>query len=264
MTSTAVPPSPHGEGQAREAGQGGGVSDKVLTDRIALVTGASRGIGRACALALAEAGAHVIATATNQGGLEELDDAVQAATGQPATLVPLDLKDGDGIDRLGAAVHERWGRLDVLVAAAGLLGGIAPLGHVDVKDWTRVMGVNLTANWRLIRSMDPLLRASDAGRAVFLTSRIASEPAAFWGPYAASKAGLEALVKTYADETENTKLRCVLLDPGRMRTRMRAQAFPGEDPAALPSPDQIGPVIVDLARADRTPPLEVRRTEWLA
>jgi NAD(P)-dependent dehydrogenase (short-subunit alcohol dehydrogenase family) len=214
-------------------------------------------------LALAHAGAHVIATATNQGGLEELDDDIQRATGKPATLVPLDLKDGDGIDRLGAAIHERWGKLDVLVAAAGLLGGIAPLGHVDVKDWTKVLSVNLTGNWRLIRSMDPLLRASDAGRAIFLTSRIAAEPVAFWGPYAASKAGLEALVRVYADETENTPLRCVLLDPGRMRTRMRAQAFPGENPETLPSPGEIAPLIVELARPDRIPPGDlVRRTDW--
>jgi NAD(P)-dependent dehydrogenase (short-subunit alcohol dehydrogenase family) len=239
------------------------VTDRPLGNRIALVTGASRGIGRACALALAQAGAHVIATAANQGGLEELDDAVQRATGKPATLVPLDLKDGDGIDRLGAAIHDRWGKLDILVAAAGLLGGIAPLAHVDVKDWTKVLSVNLTANWRLIRSMDPLLRASDAGRAIFLTSRIATEPVAFWGPYAASKAGLEALVRVYADETETTPLRCVLLDPGRMRTRMRAQAFPGENPDTLPSPDEVGPLIVELARPDREAPRDlVRRPDW--
>lgn len=234
-----------------------------LAGRTALVTGASRGIGRACALALAQAGAQVIATATNQGGLEELDDEIRAATGRSATLVPLDLKDGDGVDRLGAAIHERWGKLDILVAAAGLLGAIAPLVHVDVKDWTRVIQVNLTANWRLIRSMDPLLRASDAGRAIFLTSGVAAQPRAFWGPYAASKAGLEALVRTYADETETTPLRCVLLDPGRMRTRMRAQAFPGENPDALPAPEAIAPVIVDLARPDREPPTDVvRRADW--
>ncbi|MDP8915927.1 MAG: SDR family NAD(P)-dependent oxidoreductase, partial [Pseudomonadota bacterium] len=189
--------------------------------RIALVTGASRGIGRAAALALAKAGAHVVATATNQGGLEELDDEVRAATGLPATLVPLDLKDGDGVDRLGGALFERWGKLDVLVAAAGVLGPLSPLAHVEVKDWTRVLSVNLTANWRLIRSMDPLLQATDAGRAVFLTSGAASRPRAFWGPYAVSKAALEALVKTYADEIESTRVRAALLDPGPTRTRMR-------------------------------------------
>lgn len=235
-----------------------------LDGRVALVTGASRGIGRACALALAEAGAQVVATATNQGGLEELDDAVRAATGRSATLVPLDLKDGDGIDRLGAAIHERWGRLDVLVGAAGLLAGLTPLAHIDPKDWAKTLNVNLTANWRLIRSMDPLLRASDSARAIFLTSTVGREPAAFWGAYAVSKAGLEALVRVYADETETTPVRSVLLNPGRMRTRMRAVAYPGEEPESLPSPDEIGPLIVELARPDQTPPDTVSFREWAA
>lgn len=226
----------------------------TFTDRVALVTGASRGIGRAVALALAKAGAQVIATATNQGGLEELDDEVRETTGRSATLVPLDLKDGDGLDRLGAAIHERWGRLDALVANAAVLGPMTPLAHVEVKDWAKVMAVNLTANWRLIRAMDPLLRASDAGRAVFLTSGVAREPRAFWGLYAISKAGLEALARTYADETETTQVRVAIYNPGRTRTRMRAEAFPGEDVQTLPPPEAHGAGVLDLLRPDRDPP----------
>lgn len=230
------------------------MSARPFEGRVALVTGASRGIGQAAALMLASAGAHVVATATNQGGLEELDDAVRAATGSAATLAPLDLKDGDGIDRLGAAVYERWGRLDVLVAAAGVLGPLSPLAHVDAKDWAKVLNVNLTANWRLIRSFDPLLRASNAGRAVFVTSGAASRPRAFWGPYAVSKAALEALAATYADETETTPVRVALFNPGPTHTRMRAEAFPGEDKAALPTPEAVAAAIVELARPDRVPP----------
>jgi NAD(P)-dependent dehydrogenase (short-subunit alcohol dehydrogenase family) len=230
------------------------VTTASFEGRIALVTGASRGIGRASAIALARAGAHVIATATNQGALEELDDEIRGATGQSATLVPLDLKDGDGVDRLGGAVFERWGRLDVLVAAAGVLGPLSPLGHVEVKDWTRVLSVNLTANWRLIRSFDPLLQASEAGRAVFLTSGAAARPRAFWGPYSVSKAALEALVATYADEVESTSVRAVLLNPGPTRTRMRREAYPGEAQEALAAPEAIAELILDLARADRSPP----------
>ena len=236
-----------------------------LQGRIALVTGASRGIGRASALALARAGAHVIATATNQGALEELDDEITAATGAAASLVPLDLKDGNGIDRLGGVIFQRWGRVDVVVGAAGVLGGLTPLAHMDVKDWAKVLAVNLTANWRLIRSMDALLRASDAGRAIFLTSGAAANPRAFWGAYAASKAGLEAMVKTYADEVDNTPVRCALVNPGPVATRMRGEAFPGEDQATLTQPEQIAPLIVELARPDLTPPLEVvNYREWAA
>lgn len=222
--------------------------------RIALVTGASRGIGRAAAVALTKAGAQVIATATNQGALEELDDEVRSATGAGVSLVPLDLKDGDGLDRLGAVIHERWGRLDAVVAAAGVLGPMSPLGHVEPKDWTKTLAVNLTANWRLIRSVDPLLRASNAGRAVFLTSTVAAQPRAFWGPYAVSKAGLEALVRTYADETTGTAVRVALYNPGRTRTRMRAEAFPGEDPETVPPPEAHAPAILELLRPDREPP----------
>ena len=236
-----------------------------LKDRIALVTGASRGIGRATALGLARAGAHVIATASNQGALEELDDEIAAAAGAPATLVPLDLKDGNGVDRLGAAIHERWGRLDVLVGNAAVLGPLSPVSHLDVKDWAKVLAVNLTANWRLLRSMDPLLRASDAGRAVFLTSGVARAPRAFWGAYAVSKAGLEALVATYADEVDHTPIRTALVNPGATRTRMRAEAFPGEDPETLPTPEQVAALVVEMARPDREPPRGVvSYRDWTA
>ena len=233
-------------------------SPSPLHDRIALVTGASRGIGRAAALALAQAGAQVVATATNQGALEELDDEVRTATGRSLTLVPLDLKDGDGLDRLGAAIHERWGRLDALVAAAAVLGPMSPLGHVEPKDWAKVMAVNLTANWRLLRSMDPLLRTSDAGRAVFLTSSVAAQPRAYWGPYAVSKAGLEALVRTYADETETTPVRVAIYDPGRTRTRMRALAFPGEEPETVKPPEVVAKRLLQLLSEERPTGQKVR------
>ena len=230
-----------------------------FTDRIVLVTGASRGIGRACALAFAKAGAHVIAAARTQGGLEELDDEVTSATGRPATLVPMTLTDGDAIDRLGGAIFERWGRLDVLFSNAGDLGLVTPVAHLDPHVWDRAVAVNMTATYRLIRSMDPLLRAAPAGRAVFLTTGIAQAPRAFFGAYAATKAGMEALVRAYADETEHTAVRCALLSPGPMRTRMRALAFPGEDPRALPPPEALAPLALQLARADREPAQEVVR-----
>ncbi len=197
-----------------------------LANRIAVVTGASRGIGRAAALALAEAGAHVIAVARTAGGLEELDDAIKAKGGA-ATLVPLDLKDSAGIDRLGAAIYERWGRLDMLFANAGILGTITPLAHLDPKVWDEAMAVNVTANWRLIRSLDPLLRLSDAGRALFVSSGAARSCRAYWGPYSVSKAALEALVRTYAEEVRKTPIRVAAIDPGRTRTAMREQAMPG-------------------------------------
>src|SRR4051812_2500209 len=201
----------------------------LMAGRIALVTGASRGIGRAAALALAGAGCHVVAVARTVGGLEELDDAIREKGGT-ASLVPLDLKDGDGIDKLAIALYERYERLDVLVGNAGILGSLSPLGHVEVWDWDSVMAVNLTANWRLIRAMDPLLRRAPAGRALFLTSGAAWKAAAYWGPYAVSKAALDTLVRTYAHETETTKVRANLLSPGPTRTRMRAAAMPSEDP----------------------------------
>ena len=220
---------------------------KPLQDRIALVTGASRGIGRAAALAFAEAGAHVVAVARTQGALEELDDEIRARGGDPATLVPLDLKDMEALDRLGAALHERWGKLDVLFGNAGIVGDLTPLGHVDPKTWDTLMAVNVTANWRLIRSLDPLLRASDAGRAIFVSSGAAHKCTAYWGPYSVSKAALEALARTYAAETVETPMRVMLVNPGPLRTRMRASAMPGEDPETLRTPDDLAPHILRLA-----------------
>jgi NAD(P)-dependent dehydrogenase (short-subunit alcohol dehydrogenase family) len=220
---------------------------KPLQDRLALVTGASRGIGRAAALALTAAGAHVVAVARTQGALEELDDEIRARGGDPATLVPLDLKDMEALDRLGAALHERWGKLDVLFGNAGILGDLTPLGHVDPKTWDTLMAVNVTANWRLIRSLDPLLRASDAGRAIFVSSGAAHKCTAYWGPYSVSKAALEALARTYAAETVETPVRVMLVNPGPLRTRMRASAMPGEDPETLRTPDDLAPHILRLA-----------------
>jgi NAD(P)-dependent dehydrogenase (short-subunit alcohol dehydrogenase family) len=217
-----------------------------LQGRIALVTGATRGIGRACALALAGAGAHVVALGRTQGALESFDDEVQALGRGGATLVPLDLRSGEAIDRLGAALYERWGRLDILIGAAGALGVVTPVAHLEPKTWDQVIAVNLTANYRLIRSLDPLLRQSDAGRAVFLSSGVAAAPRAYWGAYAASKAGLETLARTYADEVEQTPVRVAVVNPGPMRTKMRAQAFPGEDADSLPAPEAITPLILQL------------------
>ncbi len=221
-------------------------ADRTLAGRVALVTGATRGIGRAVALGLAKAGAHVVATGRTQGALEELDDEIRAQAGEAGTLVPLDLCEADGIDQLGAAIHGRWGRLDILIGAAGLLGVTTPVAHLDPKVWDRVMAVNLTANYRLIRSMDLPLRQAPAGRVVMLTSGAAAQPRAFWGVYAASKAGLEALAAVYADEVENTPVRVAVVNPGPMRTRMRAQAFPGEDPMTLPLPEEITPLILEV------------------
>ncbi|WP_292022453.1 MULTISPECIES: SDR family NAD(P)-dependent oxidoreductase [unclassified Brevundimonas] len=235
-----------------------------LNDRIALVVGASRGIGYESALALAKAGAHVIATARTQGGLEELDDAIFAATGRHATLIPFDLVDGGAIDRLGGAIFERFRKLDIWVHAAATMGpsGLTPVSHADPREFAKVEKTNFTAVYRLIRSLEPLLRASDAGRAIHFTTSVATNPRAFWGMYAATKAGAEALVKAWADEIESTPVRACIVDPGRMRTAMRAQAYPGEDPSVLPHPSEIGPLVVDLARADATPPLTIKFQEW--
>lgn len=222
------------------------MSALVLKGKTALVTGASRGIGAAAAEALAAAGAHIIAVARTVGGLEELDDKIKAKGGT-ATLVPLDITDYEGIDRLGGAIYERFGKLDVLVGNAGMLGPLSPLGHIDPKQWDNVMAVNVTANWRLIRSMDPLLRAADAGRAIFMSSGAATNIKAYWGPYAVSKTALEALVRTYAEETKNTAVRVNLINPGATRTKMRAAAMPGEDPQTLPSAEEIAPDILKLA-----------------
>jgi NAD(P)-dependent dehydrogenase (short-subunit alcohol dehydrogenase family) len=217
-----------------------------LKGRIALVTGASRGIGYFAAKHLAAAGAHVIAVARTVGGLEELDDEIKAAGGQ-ATLVPLDLTDMAGIDRIGGAIHERWGKLDILVANAGILGVIAPIGHVEAKVFERVMAVNVTGTWRLIRAVDPLLRLSDAGRAIIMSSNAAHSARAFWAPYAASKAAVEALARSWADETKSMPLRVNAFDPGRTRTAMRAQAMPGENPETLPHPSDTAAKILPLA-----------------
>ncbi len=223
-------------------------ANKPLEGRLALVTGASRGIGRAVALKLAEAGADIIAVARNrsQGALEELDDRIREF-GQNCTIAPLDLKQGDMIDRLGGMIYERWGKLDILVGNAGILGPISPLGHVSPKDWDEVFTVNVTANWRLIRSMDPLLKLSDAGRAIFVSSGAASKNKQHWGAYGASKAALEHLIKTYAAECSINTIKANLIDPGPIRTHMRAQAVPGEDPNSLPTSDQIAPLFIELA-----------------
>jgi NAD(P)-dependent dehydrogenase (short-subunit alcohol dehydrogenase family) len=218
---------------------------KPLTGRIALVTGASRGIGYATALALAKAGAHVVAIARTQGGLEELYDAISEIGGS-ATGVPLDLKDYDGIDRLGASLNERYSKLDVLVANAGLLGALSPMSHVEPKVFDDVMAVNVTANYRLIRSLDPLLQKSEAGRAVFLTSGAAWTPMAYWGPYSVSKAAVELMARIYAAETATTNLRVNIFNPGPVRTRMRATAMPGEDPMTLDVPENVAEKILDL------------------
>ena len=222
-----------------------------LQGRIAVVTGASRGIGRAAALALIKAGAHVVLLARTQGALEELDDEIRAVGGS-ATLVPVDLRDYDALDRLGAALHQRWGRLDIVLGNAGLLGDVTPLGHVEPRVWDDVMAVNVTANWRLIRSLDPLLRASDAGRAIFVSSGAAHKCTAYWGPYSVSKAALEALVRTYAAETATTPVKAMLVNPGPLRTAMRHAAVPGEDPMTLRTPEDLAPHFVRLASPDWT------------
>jgi NAD(P)-dependent dehydrogenase (short-subunit alcohol dehydrogenase family) len=216
-----------------------------VSGRIALITGASRGIGRAAALALAAAGQHVILVARTVGGLEEVDDAVRA-TGGSATLVPLDLKDYAALDRLGASIFERWGRLDAFFGNAGVLGALSPLAHLEPKLFEELLAVNVTANGRLLRSLDPLLRRSEAGRVLFVSSSVARKPRPFWGGYAASKAALECLALTYAAECADTNIRVNLLNPGATRTGMRARAMPGEDPATLPAPEDMAPLIVEM------------------
>ena len=212
------------------------------------MTGASRGIGRAVALELARSGAHVIALARTQGALEDLDDAIRGA-GSEATLVPCDLKDFDALDRLGAAIFERWGKLDILIGNGGVLGPLTPLAHVEPKQWEDVFAVNVTANWRLIRSLDPLLRAADAGRVVFISSGAAHTAVfkPYWGPYAITKAALDALARTYAAETMNiSQVKVMAANPGPLRTRMRAAAMPGEDPMSLKTPEEFAPKILEL------------------
>src|SRR5512134_2755720 len=223
-----------------------------LVGRVALVTGASHGIGRAVALRYAGEGAALVLVGRTQGALEEVDDEVRKLGGQ-ASLVPADLADFAVIDRIGAAVYERWGRLDVLVGIAGVLGVLSPLGHIEPKIWDEVIAVNLTANWRLIRSFDPLLRASDAGRAIFVTSGVA-QGRAYWGSYAVSKGALETLARTYAHECANTKVRVNLINPGPTRTRMRAAAYPGEDPQTRKPADD--PALLDAFVALAEPACE--------
>ena len=216
-----------------------------LTGKIVLVTGASRGIGYQAALEAARRGAHVIAVARTVGGLEALDDAIKQRGGT-STLVPLDLREGDAIDRLGRVIFDRWGHLDGLIGNAGQLGVITPVPHLDVKDFDTAFAVNVTANFRLIRSMDLLLRQSEAGRAVFVSSSLSHSATAYWGAYAASKAALEALVKSYASELVSTPVRINVFWPGAVRTAMRAKAMPGEDPETLPKPAEVAPMLVDM------------------
>jgi NAD(P)-dependent dehydrogenase (short-subunit alcohol dehydrogenase family) len=222
-----------------------------LKGRIALVTGASRGIGYFTAIELAKAGAHVIACARTVGGLEELDDVIKAAGGS-ATLVPFDLSDMDAIDRLGASIYERWGKLDILVANAGILGVIAPVAHVEAKTFDRVMTTNVTSMWRLVRSLEPLLVKSDAGRAILLSSGVATNPRAFWGAYAMSKAAVETMGRIWAEEMAHTPLKINMVNPGATRTAMRAQAMPGEDPETLPHPSEVAAKILPLASPETT------------
>ncbi len=219
-----------------------------LSGRVALVTGASRGIGAAVAKAYAKAGAHVILTARTMGALEEVDDAIQAAGGK-ATIMPLNMLDLDKVDVMGPAIAEKFGRLDIAVGNAGMLGSLTPLGHVDAKEWQRVMDLNVNANFRLIRTLDPLLRASDAGRVIMVSSSLAHTPRAYWGAYAVSKAALESLAKVYAAETVTTNVRVNLIDPGATRTAMRAKAYPGEDPARPKNPEDTVPLFLQLAAA---------------
>jgi NAD(P)-dependent dehydrogenase (short-subunit alcohol dehydrogenase family) len=225
--------------------------------KIALVTGATRGIGRAIALALAEQGAHIIAVGRTQGALEELDDAIEKTPGS-ASLVPADLKDMEGIDRLGGVIAERWGHLDILVGNAGQLGMIGPAAHIDPKSWADVMAVNVEANWRLIRSMDPLLRAAPAGRAVFITSGASRNLRPFFGLYSASKAALDAMVTCYAKEVEKLPLRVNLLNPGPTRTAMRQKLMPGEDPLSVTPAEDIAPLCLELCSPDCT-----RNGDWV-
>jgi NAD(P)-dependent dehydrogenase (short-subunit alcohol dehydrogenase family) len=219
---------------------------KALADRVALVTGATRGIGRATALLLAQAGAHIVAVGRTQGALEELDDAVRGA-GSTATLVPLDMRDYPGLYRLATSLNERYQRLDVLVGNAGVVGQRSPLDHIDPQNWDEVMAVNVTANWHLIRAMNPLLKRSDAGRVVLITSGAATNPRAYSGAYSVSKAALNVLGQIYAAETSSTTpVRVNLFNPGPTRTRMRAWVMPGEDPMTLPTPEEVARKIVDL------------------
>lgn len=226
-----------------------------LAGRIALVTGASRGIGQAAAIELGRRGAQVIITARTQGGLEETDDAIGAAGGS-ATLLPLDLLDGDKLDAIGPSLFERFRRLDILVNNAGALGRLTPAPHILPRDWAEVVGVNISAAWRMIRTCGPLLLAADAGRAVFVTSDVARTPTAYWGAYGATKAAMQHLALSWAEETRRTRLRVNLYDPGVVATRLRAEAMPGEDPRTIAQPSAVVPALVDLCE-----PSEMRHGE---
>jgi NAD(P)-dependent dehydrogenase (short-subunit alcohol dehydrogenase family) len=229
------------------------MSMAALEGRVALITGASRGIGAALALELAKLGAQCVLVARTQGGLEEVDDAIRAAGGKPATLLPFNLQKAEkDIDMIGPSIVERFGRLDILVHNAGTLNKLTPVAHIDPRDWAEVMAVNLTASWRLIRSCDPPLRASDAGRAVFVTTGRVLRPRAYWGMYGASKAGMEHLVTTWAQEVEGTPLRVNLVDPDIVATKMRAAAMPGEDPSTIPQPTDVAPGIAALCLPTET------------
>jgi NAD(P)-dependent dehydrogenase (short-subunit alcohol dehydrogenase family) len=217
-----------------------------LKDRIALITGTSRGIGRAVALAFAREGAHVLLVARARKALEQVDDTIGASGGK-ATLIPLNLTDGKRIDALGPTLFERFGRLDVLVGNAAILGRLSPLTHIPSEQWERVLATNLTANWRLIRTLDPLLRRSDAGRVIFVTSSVAQTARAYWAPYSVSKAALEILARTYANETADSAIKVNLIDPGATATGMRAEAYPGEDQTSLRTPEQVTDAFVELA-----------------
>lgn len=230
-----------------------------LAGKLSLITGASRGIGRGIALSFAREGAQLILLARTKGALEEVDDECRKLGAKPATLVQLDLAKGDKLDHLGPSLYERFGKLDIFIANAGILGTLSPLPHVTDADWAKVMDINVTANLRLIRTLDPLLRRAETGRALFLSSGAAHSAKPFWGPYSVSKAALEALAKTYAHEVENTNVRVNILDPNRVRTGMRAKAMPGEDPMTVAEPAVLDEVVLDLVRADLTANGEVFR-----
>ena len=222
-----------------------------LKDRIALITGASRGIGRAVAEVFAREGAQVLLLARTRKALEEVDDRIRAEGGK-ATLIPLDLADGKAIDALGPSLYERFGKLDVLVGNAAILGRLSPLTHIPAEHWERSFTINVTANWRLIRTLDPLLRRSDAGRVIFLTSGVADSARAYWAPYSVTKAALEALAKTYANETSDSPIKVNVIDPGATATRMRAEAYPGEDQATLRTPEAVAEHFIPFAMPDCT------------
>ncbi|CAK0771212.1 Oxidoreductase [Azospirillaceae bacterium] len=221
-----------------------------LSGRIALITGASRGIGAAVAKKFAAEGAHVLLIARTVGGLEEVDDEIRKAGGNAATLLPFDLAEVERLDMLGHAIYERFGRLDIFVGNAAILGGLSPVAHSDPKQWDRALRINVTANYRLIRTLDPLLRASDAGRAIFVTSSAAREAHPYWAPYSVTKAAMEMMALTYAAEMATTSVRVNLVDPGVVRTGMRTSAFPGEDPESLPPPESVTGCFVELAASE--------------